>query len=96
MIVQYVDQDGDPVAIDTALIVGVSVGRITGPRDVADECVVTLIWAQGASQPFMVATPFEQVLDTWERWREQEGAPSKAYPGVFPLVAHQYPTGGAK
>lgn len=94
MIVTWTDQDGDPVAVDTALIVGVSVGRITGPRDPKDECVVTLIWAQGVTQPFMVATPFEQVLDTWERWREQDGPPLRAYPNAIGWQ-QQYPNGGA-
>lgn len=90
----WTDQDGDAVAVDTALIVGVSVGRIAGPRDVADECVVTLIWTT-AAQPFMVTAPFAEVVAAWRAGRQQDGPPLRAYSGVFPLVAHQYPDGGA-
>lgn len=96
MIVRYVDQDGDPVAVDTALIVGVSVGRVTRAGDPADELVVTLIWTV-APQPFMVAAPFGEVVSDWTAGRQQDGPPGRPlYPGVFPLVAHQYSTGGAK
>lgn len=90
MIVVWSDHDGDPVAVDTATIVGLSVGDVTRPR--ATPVRVTLIWAQGVAEPFKVAAPFADVLRRWTESRGQSLA-VKAHPGVFPLVAHQYPEG---
>ena len=72
MIVVWADQDGDPVALDTRRIVGVSVGDVTGPRDPDSSVRVTLVWADGVAQPFMVAAPFEAVVAAWEQARRQD------------------------
>jgi hypothetical protein len=98
VILAFRDHEGDPVAVDSAAIVGLSVGTINGPRKPDADVTVTLVWARGVAQPFMVAAPFAEVLDLWTRAREARmahGAPTDvlAHPGVFPLVAHQYPGG---
>lgn len=72
MIVLFADQDGDPVAVETTQIVGVSVGDLTGPRSAESDVRVTLIWAHGISQPFMVAAPFDAVVAAWENGRAQD------------------------
>lgn len=99
MILTFADHDGDPVAVESAQIVGLSVGSLNGPRKPDATITVTLIWAAGAPQPFMVAASFADVL---HRWTEARGeslamrtAHPTAHPGVYPLVAHQYP-GGAR
>lgn len=95
MIATWSDQDGDPVAVDLGEIVGLSVGDVTGPRPLGAGVRVTLVWCRGLAQPLMVAASFSDVLHRWTESRGQSLA-VRAHPGVFPLVAHQYPTGGAK
>ena len=68
MIAVWNDHDGDPIAIDTARIIALSVGDVTGPRSAGDDLRVTLIWTD-APQPFMVAAPFEDVLHRWTESR---------------------------
>lgn len=99
MILCFQDHEGDSIAVDATAIVGLSVGTINGPHKPGAAVTVTLVWAAGVSQPFMVAAPFAEVLDLWTRARQATlptGAPSDvlAHKGVFPLVAHQYQPGG--
>jgi len=96
VILSWQDHDGDSVAVLASAIVGLSVGTINGPRTPGADVTVTLIWAAGAAQPFMVAAPFAEVLGAWSEARLAEAgardtAAQAAYPGVYPLVAHQYP-----
>lgn len=75
MILAWTDQDGDPVAVDADAIVGLSVGDVT--RDSRGRWMrgirVTLIWAKGVGQPFMVAEPFEDVFAAWQKARYSRG-----------------------
>lgn len=70
MIRVWQDHEGDPVAVDTARIVGVSVGDVTGPRRGETGLRVTLIWCDGIAQPFMVADSFDDVVSVWEAGRK--------------------------
>lgn len=83
MILRFADHEGDPVAIDGAAIVGLSVGSLIGPRAATDtpDLRVTLVWCAGAAQPFMVAASFEGVLAAWMAAREQ-APPLSEMPGV--------------
>lgn len=79
MILSWVDHEGDEVAIESAAIIGISVGTVTRPlpRPVgAPDITVTLVWCAGAAQPFMVAAPFAEVLDAWKAARTA-GPPSE-------------------
>lgn len=98
MILFFVDPDGDPVAVESDAIVGVTVGRITGPRaaeQVAQGTVTLIHTSATVDRPFMVASTFTDVVQTWATARETPpGAQTAiAHPGVFPLVEHQYPDG---
>ena len=88
-IVIWTDHEGDSVAIDSATIVGLSVGTINGPHKVGAEILVTLVWVDGVGQPFMVASTFADVLHRWTESRGESLA-MKAHPGAYPLVQHQY------
>jgi hypothetical protein len=97
VILAFTDHDGDPIAVDSERIRGLSVGAIARPHPADQSFTVTLVWVADVPQPFMVAASFAEVLDLWTQAREAT-APSSvpgsqviAYPGVFPLVAHQYP-----
>lgn len=68
------------MAVESSAIVGLSVGRVTGPRSLSDDTTVTLIWA-GAAQPFMVAAPFELVLAHWRASRSDGLSGSHAASG---------------
>lgn len=70
MIRVFLDHEGDPVAVDMALVAGLSVGDLTGPRPPETNVRVTLIWARGVTQPFMVADAFEDVVAVWEAERK--------------------------
>lgn len=85
------DQDGDPVAVDSERIIGLSVGSLNGPHRTGADVTVTLIWTD-AAQPFMVAASFADVLHRWIESRGESLA-MKAHPRAYPLVAHQYPDG---
>lgn len=74
MIRVFVDQDGDPVAVDMALCAGVSVGDVAGPKAAGTSVRVTLIWARGVTQPFMVSDDFEHVVAVWEAERSDSDA----------------------
>lgn len=76
MIVFWTDQDGDPVAVDTSLIGGVSVGDVTGPQPAGSPTRVTLIWLCGIAQPFMVRDEFGDVVAAWSKVRQEQGPPS--------------------
>lgn len=96
MILSFDDSDGDPIAVESTSIVGLSVGSVTGPRET--ELRVTLIWTAGTGEkPFMARQSFDQVLTTWQAAREidRQAPAARPYPGVFPLVQHQYQPGGA-
>lgn len=69
----FSDHDGDPVAVESSAIVGLSVGAVNGPQRAGADVRVTLIWAAGATQPFMAATPFAEVLDAWTAARQAGG-----------------------
>lgn len=73
MILTFADHDGDPVAVESSSIVGLSVGTVNGPHPAPDPIRVTLIWAAGAAQPFMVAEPFADVAKAWELARQAGG-----------------------
>lgn len=73
MILSFVDHDGDPVSVESATIVGLSVGSLNGPRESGADLRVTLIWAAGVGQPFMVAAPFDEVLAAWTNARTSGG-----------------------
>ncbi len=73
MILTFADHEGDPIAVESAAVVGLSVGTINGPQRAGAEVRVTLIWVAGASQPFMVAEPFATVLDAWTAARQAGG-----------------------
>lgn len=99
MILHFVDADGDPVDVEHSLIVGLRVGTLD--RSPNPDVRVTLIFVHGASEPFPVAATYAEVRDSWTQAREATqlsaassstatGQPVAAYPGVFPLVAHQY------
>jgi hypothetical protein len=75
LILTWLDHDGDPVAVESASIVGLSVGSLNGPR--AAEVRVTLIWAAGVGQPFMVPAPFADVLQAWTDARTSGGTPER-------------------
>lgn len=77
MILHFEDQDGDPVAIESASIIGISVGTVTGPHRNLLASRVTLIWADGVPQPFMVASAFADVLELWTAARESGGTPGR-------------------
>jgi hypothetical protein len=77
VILSWTDQDGDPVAIESASIIGISVGTVTGPHRAIPPRSVTLIWADGVPQPFMVAAPFAGVLELWTAARESGGTPGR-------------------
>lgn len=84
MILNFVDQDGDDVAIESSCIVGVSVGVDTGT-----DTTVTLIWALGTGdRPFMVAAPFNDVLAAWGAARSAGPPPDLKGMHGWPL---QYP-----
>lgn len=86
MILVWIDHEGDPVAIESALIIGISVGTVAGPhRDILPRSV-TLIWAAGVPQPFMVAAPFQEVLEAWASARESGGTPGR--PGYHGWPVH--------
>lgn len=70
MILCFTDHDGDEVAVESASIIGLSVGSIASRPEVAR---VTLIWAAGASQPFMVRDSFADVLKAWDAVRQTGG-----------------------
>lgn len=86
MIALFADQDGDPVAIDTALIAGVSVGDVARPHAVGTSVRVTLVWVRGVGQPFMVATAFDDVVAAWKAGRETDGPAALT---VAPLMGWQ-------
>jgi hypothetical protein len=90
MILTFADHDGDPIAVDSALIVGLSVGAITGPHKPETSVTVTLIWTTGP-QPFMVAAPFADVLRRWTESRGETLAP-RVHPGTTGWEL-QYPDG---
>jgi len=96
MLITFDDQDGDPVAVDAAAIIGLSIGTVNGPHKPGAEITVTLIWTM-AAQPFMVRQPFSEVLEAWETARRVKLPPDApqvlAYRGVYPLVTMQYPDG---
>lgn len=82
MILEFSDQDGDDVAIESSCIVGISVG-------VVGEMTVTLVWTLGTGdRPFMVAAPFADVLRAWERARTAGGKAEQPGFHGWPL---QYP-----
>jgi hypothetical protein len=78
------DQDEDMVAVDMALVAGISIGDVTGPRPAETPVRVTLIWLRGIAQPFMVADDFEHVVAVWEAERRdaQEMGGWKFHPVV--------------
>lgn len=92
-VLTFQDQDGDPVAVDSKLIVGLSVGTVNGPHRAGADVTVTLIWTLGTGdRPFMVAAPFADVLRRWTESRGESLA-MRAHPKAYPLVQHQYPSG---
>ena len=99
MVLSFADHEGDPVAVDSQAIVGLSVGSINGPRAAGAELRVTLIWAAGIAQPFMVAASFETVMGAWSEARLVEaGARDAAQRSTHPYPAaigwqQQYPGG---
>lgn len=88
MILAWTDQDGDQVAVESASIVGVSVGRVTGPHDPKVDVTVTLVWCAGIAQPFMVAEPFEDVFAAWQKARYAGPPPEAQGAHGWPM---QYP-----
>jgi hypothetical protein len=87
VIVAFVDPDGDPIAVESESIVGLSILAGSGGA-------VTLVHTTAtADRPFQVAAPFAAVLDTWTAAREVrpgQGIEVLAHEGVYPLVQHQY------
>lgn len=73
MILTFADHEGDPVAVESSSIIGLSVGSVNGPRRPGDTVTVTLIWAAGIAQPFMVNQPFAEVAAAWEAARQDGG-----------------------
>jgi hypothetical protein len=92
MIVVWSDQDGDAVAVDTALIAGVSVGDVARPHAAGTSVRVTLVWVRGVGQPFMVATAFDDVVAAWKAGRETDGpaaltgAPLMGWQAQYPQI----------
>lgn len=73
MILTFADHEGDPVAVESSSIIGLSVGTVNGPHQAGAQIRVTLIWAAGAAQPFMAAEPFADVAKAWEVARQAGG-----------------------
>lgn len=69
----WADHEGDEVAVESASIIGLSVGTVNGPHKPDATVRVTLIWAAGAAQPFMVAADFSEVLEAWTAARQAGG-----------------------
>lgn len=90
MILTFCDHEGDPVAVLSERIIGLSVGALNGPRRPDDTITVTLIWTE-AAQPFMVAASFADVLHRWTESRGESLA-LRAYP-IARGWEHQYPNG---
>lgn len=99
MILQFLDEQGSPLAVLASAIVGLSVGRLSGPRAVdagVDGTTVTVIHTTAG--PLMTVTAFEDVRTYWVEalgagsgQRLTGATASLAHPSVYPLVAHQYP-----
>ena len=79
MILAFLDQEGDPIAIESANIMAVSIGKLNGPRTADDNGIVTLIWTVGGpvNRPFMTRQPFAEVLEAWTAARESGGTPGR-------------------
>lgn len=88
----FQDHEGDPVAVESTTIVGISVGSLNGPREAGANLRVTLIWAAGVMQPFMVAAPFADVLHRWTESRGESLAMRRAHPNTIGWQV-QYPGG---
>lgn len=70
MILIFSDNDGDEVAVESATIVGLSIGALNGPKPAeAADVRVTLVWCAGVPAPFMVGAPFAEVLEAWQAAR---------------------------
>lgn len=95
MILRFSDFQGDPVAVESRWITGLAVVEIAVEGDITEPG--TAIRTVGGS--VMVREPFDDVLAKWGATLgydligtgSQPEQPMAVYPGVFPLVAHQYP-----
>lgn len=70
MILVWSDPDGDPIAVASESIVGLSILAGAEPAG-----TVTLVHTVAtADRPFLVAAPFKEVLDAWTQARTSGGA----------------------